>query len=190
MWLGEIFREANAEAAKQSGGMVALYPRTDDALQMAVPGGEAPQELHVTLAYMGEDVSGQDPGGISRELAQIADTYTVITARCMGHATFNPDGGDPDDEREQDPCAVYLISDSDQLPDLHTDVLNAVGQQFNLPRQHLPWIPHVTCGYNISIDQLDFTGQVLFDRIGLAFAGRTHFYPLLGATIGEYETGD
>jgi hypothetical protein len=186
-----FFKKADAGQAKSSGAMVALYPRTDEALQMAIPGGEAPQELHVTLAYLGEDVTDLgDPGNLSRALDQVANTFTVITARVMGHATFNPDGGDPEDEREQDQCAVYLVSDNDQLPDLHSAVLDAVNQEFSIPTQHLPWLPHITAGYGIPASELTFTGQVLFDRIGLAWAGRYHFYPLLGSTVGEYETGN
>ena len=181
-------REANAEQAKHTGGMVALYPRTDDALKMAIPGGEPPQDMHVTLAYCGEDVSDLgDPGQLAQRLQEIANTFTVIDARIMGHATFNPDGGDPEDEREQDPCAVYLVSDSDQLPDLHTAVLDAVNQEFSIPRQHLPWIPHITAGYGLDAAQLSFTGPVLLDRIGLAWGGGTHYFPLLGSTTPGYD---
>lgn len=175
-------RFSDAEQAKSTGGMVALYPRTDYAQQLAIPGGEPPQDMHVTLAYLGEDVSDQDPGGISQGLSQIADSFTVIDARVMGHATFNGDGG-PDGD--MDPCAVYLISDAEQLSDLHKDVLDLCTQQFNLPQQHLPWIPHLTAGYGIDQDRLDFHGLVLFDRVGFKFAGRSHVFPLLGSTSSE-----
>lgn len=175
-------RFADAEQAKQTGGMVALYPRVDYAQQMEVPGGDDVQELHLTLAYLGEDVSDMDPGGISQGLAQLCDSYTVIDARVMGHATFNGDGG-PDGD--MDPCATYLISDSEQLSDLHKDVLDLCTQQVNLPQQHMPWIPHITAGYGIDASQLNYNGPILFDRVGLNFGGSSRYFPLLGSTSAE-----
>jgi hypothetical protein len=180
-----LYRFADAEQAKSTGGMVALYPREDDAHRLAIPGGEPPEELHLTLAYLGEDVSGLDPTPIAHLVMQLAAQVTVITARIMGHALFNPDGGgDPDDPKE--PCAVYLVGDTDQLPDLHEALLQGLSHVGSIPAQHKPFIPHVTAGYSLPIAALSYTGPVLFDRLGLAFGGDTHFFPLLGATVEEY----
>lgn len=175
-------RLADAEQAKSTGGMVALYPRTDYAQQLHIPGGEPVQDMHVTMAYLGEDVTGSDPGGISQGLDQICSSYTVIDARVMGHATFNGDGGPNGD---MDPCAVYLISDSEQMDNLHRDILDLCTQQFNLPQQHAPWLPHLTAGYGLDANMLDYHGPILFDRIGFKFAGRSHVFPLLGSTSTE-----
>lgn len=171
---------ADAEQAKRTGGMVALYPRADDADKLAVPGGEPPEDLHVTLVYLGEDVSDLDPSDLHEALARVCETVTVITARVLGHAVFNPDGGGDGDK---EPCAVYLLGDAAQLADLHADVLDAAHQSVRaLHPQHVPWVPHITAGYSMDPGQLDYTGPVLFDRVGLDFAGQTQFFPLLGAT--------
>lgn len=180
--------KADAEQEKHTGGMVALYPRQDEVSKLVVPGGEPPQDLHVTLAFLGDDVSGIDPGPLASHVDQLASKYTVITARIMGHALFNPDGGD-DPEEPKEPCAVYLISDSEQLPELHSEVMSALDQlsvDFPLPTQHKPYIPHLTAGYSLPIAALSYTGPILFDRIGLAFAGHTQFFPLVGATEPGY----
>jgi hypothetical protein len=177
-----LYYHSNAEQAKQTGGMIALYPRQDDALKMAVPGGEPPQELHVTLAFLGDDVSHLDPTAFLEDLPRLLDSVTVITARVMGHAIFNPDGG-PEGDRE--PCAVYLIGDTEQLPELHNDVLDLLGYHsvdFPIPAQHSPFIPHCTAGYSLPIAELSYAGDVLFDRVGLAMGGNVHFFSLLGAT--------
>lgn len=174
---------ADAEEAKQNGGMIALYPRQDDALKLAVPGGEPPQDLHVTLAFLGDDVSSLDPSELLHALPGLLDPVTVITARVMGHAFFNPDGGPNGDF---DPCAVYLISDSEQLPELHDDVMDMLNYtlgDFPLPTQHLPYIPHCTAGYGLDIHALTFTGQVLFDRVGLALGPHVQYFPLMGSTL-------
>lgn len=171
---------ADAERAKSTGGMIALYPRPDDADQMAVPGGESPEDLHVTLVYLGEDVSGIDPSALHAAISSLTDPVTVITAKVLGHAVFNPTGGE---DGQSDPCAVYLITDSGQLDDLHSDVLQAAQENIlNLHPQHSPWVPHITAGYDIDPSQLSYTGPILFDRVGLNFAGEDHYFPLMGAT--------
>lgn len=170
-------RFADAEQAKSTGGMVALFPRIDDALQMQVPGGEDVSELHVTLCYLGEDVSDMDPGQLSIGLSQIADSYTSIEARVMGHATFNGDGGPNGD---MDPCAVYLVSDAPELDQLHKDVLDLCQQEFQVPTQHAPYIPHITAGYGLDANRLTFHGPVTFDRIGMRFAGQSRDFHFIG----------
>lgn len=175
-------RFADAEQAKSTGGMVALVPRADDAHKLAVPGGEPVEDLHVTLAYLGEDVSDQDPSHLGPAISHIASSFSVITARIMGHAQFNPDGGE---DGTKDPCATYLVSDSEQLDDLHKAVLDACTQAVNLPQQHKPWVAHLTAGYGVPPGSLKFTGAVLFDRLQFAFAGDDHYFPLLGSTTPE-----
>lgn len=172
----DLYRLAGLDEAKHSGGMVALYPRQDYAAQLAIPNGEPQEELHLTLVFLGEDVGGMAPGPLIQSVSEAVHSYTVIDARVMGRAEFNHDGSSPDG-----PCAVYLIGDNPQLPDLHQDVLNAANDAVNVPYQHTPWVPHLTAGYGIDPRQLTYTGTVIFDRIGVAWAGDTHFLPLLGA---------
>ena len=155
--------------------MIALYPRTDSALQMAVPTGEPVQDLHMTLVFLGDNVADQHaPDPLLQSLANLADSFTVIDAQVIGRAMFD------------EGATVYLIGDNPQLPDLHTDALNAAHTITTVPRQHEPWTPHVTVGYDINPRQLDFRGTVMFDRLGVALGNKTHFFPLLGATVGEY----
>lgn len=172
---------ADAEEAKQSGGMVALYPRPDFAQMLAVPGGEPEEDLHVTLVFLGDDVGYQSPDGIARAVAQLSDSGGEISARIFGHAVFNPDGDDP--------CGVYLVGHSPELAQLHDAVVQAVTDVFPLPDQHEPWIPHITAGYagDAGEPQVgEYTGEVIFDRLGLAFAGQTQFYPLASTVMASY----
>lgn len=181
-WENQL-KTADAEQEKKTGGMIALYPRIDDAHKLAVPGGEPVQDLHCTLAFLGDDVSGMDPSDLLEQLPRILEPVTVITARIMGHAMFNPDGGS-DPEEPKEPCAVYLISDSEQIPDLHSDIMDLMdhyGMAYPMPSQHKPYLPHITAGYSLPIDALHYTGPVLFDRVGLEFGGLSHHFPLMGA---------
>ena len=180
---------ADAEQQKHSGGMVALYPRSDYAQMLAVPGGEPVDDLHLTLVFLGDDVGYQDPGPLAAATARVADSYDEITGRVFGHAVFNPDG-----HEGHDPCAVYLVGHSSDLAHIHTDAVEAAGNAFPIPDQHEPWLPHITAGYSeessihpneggspLAIGE--YTGEVIFDRLGLAFAGDTQFFPFHSADM-------
>lgn len=169
-------RQADAEQEKSTGGMVALFPRSDYAEMLAVPGGEPIEDLHVTLAFLGEDVTSTSPRALGAAIARVVDQYPgPIVAKIFGHAIFNPDGSEG-----RDPCAVYLVGHSPDLPQIHDDILAAADRTFPLPEQHEPWLPHLTCAYarNGTVPEIgEYTGDVIFDRIGLAFMGDTQFFP-------------
>lgn len=166
-------KNADAEQAKSTGGMLALYPRSDYAEMLAIPGYEPPEDLHVTLFYFGEDVTdmpGQD--AIVQAASGIADQFSSITAKAFGHAAFNPNG--------EEPCAVYLIGNSQELNDLHCQ-LDEVVAPFCAHEQHVPWAPHITAGYGLDPHQLGYDGDVIFDRLSLQWAGQPHDFPLGGS---------
>lgn len=169
---------ADAEEARHNGGMVALYPRSDVTDILAVPGGEAPEEMHCTLVYLGNDVTDEPaPIDLHNALGQLADRYTTIAARVFAHAVFNPDG-----YMDRDPAGVYLLGDSHDLDDLHKEVNQYAGENLpDFPEQHAPWLPHITASYGNPPEIGQYTGGVLFDRIGLAWAGQVEFYPLIGS---------
>lgn len=170
-WLG---KQADAEQAKSTGGMVALYPRSDFTDMLTVSGGEAPDDLHVTLVYAGEDVSGMPVDSLANAVEQVAQHYTAITSRVFGHAIFNPD---------EDPCGVYLLGNSPELAQLHDEIEEVASGVVDLPDQHSPWIPHITCSYGSPPTIGQFIGDVVFDRLGIAWAGQTEFFPLVGSTV-------
>lgn len=175
------YRQADAEQEKHTGGMIALYPRSDFAQMLAVPGGEPIEELHVTLVFLGDNVGYQSPDPLARACHQISDSYGEIAAEIFAHAVFNPDGNGG-----KDPCGVYLVGHASDLTKIHEDAIQAAEQAFPIPEQHDPWIPHLTAGYasqDGAAQVGEYTGQVIFDRLGLAFAGQTQFFPFHGAAM-------
>jgi hypothetical protein len=168
-----------ADIAEHTGGMLALVPDNADAL--VVEGGDPAGELHLTLLYLGDDVTGWGDGQADRlrELVSAsAPALDPVDARVMGHAQFNPDGG-PDGDRE--PCAVYLIGDSSGLEPLRqwaAWVTSTHDDYPTPPPQHTPTIYHVTAGYGIKPDQLTYTGPVRFGTLRLALAGDVLDVPL------------
>lgn len=164
------------DAIKSAGGMICLYPRQSDVDQLVVPGGEPPEDIHLTLVFLGDDVGDMPTADLAPALGQLADQFSTINARVFGHGLFNPDG-----HEERQPCAVYLVGDSIELADIQRQAVNLAERLFNPPEQHVPFTAHITAIYGGDPGILAFTGQVIFDRLGLALTGNTTFFPLNGA---------
>lgn len=159
------------------GGVVALVP--SNAADLVVDGGDPAEELHLTLAYLGEDVSvlSEDQRAAVHQLARdMARVMAPAEGRIMGHARFNPDGGP---EGDKDPCAVYLVGDSPTVNDLHAMAQDGLASALgaDMPAQHAPFIQHITAGYGLDPAALSVTGPVTFDRIRVAMGGDVTDYP-------------
>lgn len=163
----------------QTGGMIALIP--DNVEQLAVEGGLPPEELHLTLIFLGDDVSTWGPGQADHLKALVKASgpgLDAVTARIMGHALFNPDGGADGDKK---PCVVYLVSDTPDLDPLHkwATWTTTTGEDYPTPPpQHTPFIPHITAGQDIGVDELSYTGPVRFGTLRLALGGDITDVPL------------
>lgn len=159
------------------GGMIALLPDPYDAGDLAHAAGLDPRELHLTLAYLGDDVTRWPMPALHavREaarnlLAGPGPAVLPLNARAFAHATFNPDHG-PDGDR--DPCAVYLIGDTPDLEPLRDRTLATAGAYLaaagvTLPEQHAPFVPHMTAGEGLTAGSLHYVGPVRFNRLVLA----------------------
>lgn len=167
---------------EHAGGMVALIPRADDAEKLRVSGGEKLDQLHLTLAYLGDDVTGWSADQRNHITAAALNAAQAagapVSARVVGPGMFNPDGFNG-----RTPCAVYLVGDSAMIAPMREVVRAAVIEQ-----QHEPFLPHITAGYGIPVARLKYTGPVVFDRLRVAFAGDTYDFPL--GEVGEKSIAD
>lgn len=173
---------ADGEApAVHRGGMIALVPADPHAL--AVDGGDPVDELHLTLAYLGDDISGwtdQQREAVHNLGRSMAETSNGVDARVFAHAHFNPDGG-ADGDKEA--CAVYLIGDGASLAADREYLIERLRENLgeaSMPEQHAPFVPHVTAGYGVDPSALSFTGPVRFDRVRVALGGDVTDYPMGG----------
>ncbi len=171
-----------ADQEEHTGGMVAYLPAAEHAQEMTLAGGEPIEELHVTIAYLGDDVTGWSPEArraVIDAVVGVTAGQPPVEARAFGHTTFNPDGG-PNGDRE--PCAVYMIGDSPDLVPVRNRIMyeleDAIG---DLPEQHAPYVPHLTAGYGKTAADLSYTGPVTLDRVLIAFAGEHTVIPLSGS---------
>lgn len=160
-------------AGGHTGAMIALVPAAEDAARLAIEGGEPIEELHLTLAYLGEaaEWSSAQTNAVLAAMVDIAPASPIL-GEAWGHALFNPN------TTGKDPCAVYLVG-ADGLTDLRAAVLGALADIGGpVPDQHDPFVPHLTAGYGLPVTALTETGPVRFDRLRVAFAGRYEDIPL------------
>lgn len=158
---------------EHTGGMIALIPRAEDRDALTVRGGESPDELHLTLAYLGDDVTTMDSATrneVTASVARIATEFDPVAARVFGHAVFNPDGV------EHKPCVVYLVGDVEGRTDI--SLLYSWVDAVRSDRQHSPFFAHVTAGYGVPFARLSFTGPITFDVLRVTFADLAYDFPL------------
>ena len=200
---------------ERTSGVIALVPA--EPATLAVPGGDPIDELHLTLAYLGDNVTAWDPQEIAA-VHQIALEATSQDAFCQryvaeavergedppdcdelyqqptwqgplagsifAHAVFNPNG-----DNGYDPASVYMLdgsADRMQIDYLAAELCNRVKDKVgdvNFPEQYYPFVPHVTAGYNISLDSLTYTGPVVFNRLRVAIGNQRTDYKLGGGQV-------
>lgn len=170
-------------AAANSGyttGMLALVPSEADVKRLAVEDGEAPEQLHLTLVFLGE------MAGISEEaraaILAIAERYATapVSAEAFSVNAFNPS---PDSGK--DTCIVLGVGNGDEsLADLRSNLLSSLNgvPGLQLAPQHTPWVPHVTLAYTDDLARVaefaEKTGPITFDRLRVAFGDEVHDIPL------------
>jgi phage-related protein (TIGR01555 family) len=132
---------ARMDAADGLGVAVVLPLPPDVAARLALPGGEASTDLHITLAYLGP-VTGLAPDALERARAVVAGwaaTHQPITAVLAGQGRFLAPGTEPD--------PVYLVPNGgDMLTPSET-----LGMRLAIAgapvRSSYAFTPHVTVAY-------------------------------------------
>lgn len=160
--------------------MLALIPDNIEAL--VIEGGEPAHELHLTLLYLGDDITTWPQGQAERLrelIAASAPALDPVNARVFGHALFNPDG-----HNDVEPCQVYLVGDTTDLDPLRRWaqwVMTSGEDYVTPPEQHSPFIPHITARYGRGA-HLTYTGPVRFSTLRLALADT-----VLDVALGDQE---
>lgn len=180
--------ETKGDSEVHTGAMVALLPSHEDIERLVIAGGEKPDQLHLTLYYLGEAkdldvVARQD---ITNAVRRFVRDLPEVKADVFAVNFFNPEG--------ENPCFVYGVS-GDELPTVHAKVCAAVDTVANtlglgLPKQHRPWIPHITAAYSDDEKMIERmkerTGPVLFDRVRVVFAGEATDIPFDSSPAESY----
>lgn len=153
------------------GCMIALYPPGALAADLAIPDGLPPEEMHVTVAYLGTTAD------VDREImlaaAQALSGRSPIEASISGHARFT--GGESD--------VIVALVDSPGLEDLRRDALKQlVSRKIDVPREH-GYTPHLTITYQPAsdgdpIERLD-ARPVTFGAVSAVYGTERVNFPFL-----------
>lgn len=134
--------------AKQStpgsdGLMVALMLQPETSRALALPGGEPPERMHCTLAYLGKlsELPEDAPERAAKAVASVALACPPISAKVSGFGTFEPSHGS-DGKR-----VLVALIDGPELAGLHVALRHALADVGLPPRADHGFTPHVTLMY-------------------------------------------
>jgi 2'-5' RNA ligase len=179
---------AAADGSHLKGAMIALMPTPEDAQRLAIEGGEAPEDLHCTLFFLGGDgdaIPEEQRDELFERLEEaVGNLDQNIQARIFGANHWNPDSDNP--------SWVWAVGDGEGLPDGSPSMVDALtaaeyaayatfGAE-NLPEPYSPWAAHICAAYSDDPerfhDLVSRVGPITFDRIRVAFAGDYSDIPL------------
>lgn len=131
---GDVLRAA---AHSPESTMVAVKPRPEEAERLAEASGEAPDTLHVTLAFLGKTQEG-DLGPVEAALRAIAAQHAPLEGSVGGVGHFDDQGkGNPG----------IMLPDVPGLTELRQDVVKALAESgIDFGRDH-GYQPHITITY-------------------------------------------
>lgn len=161
---------------QHTGIMIALMPRPEDARRLALEGGVAVDNLHVTLFYFG-DASAMPLDRrtwLVEDVRVAASRFTPLRGKTFGAGIFNPTGDEP---------ALVLNVGGEALEEFR---LALDGMLWPSRDQHRPWAAHMTLAQPVAGVELPSPealaarmGPVVFDRVRVAFAGQAVDIPLV-----------
>ena len=184
-WVGTVI----AAAEVPSGAMLALVPADPDALALdGVPGAEPAEDLHLTLAFLGDAAAWPPAARASVEAlaSQLAGVTPPIDGEAFGAGHWNTQGGD------REPSWNLQVGGA-ALDNFHEHVSNALleldEQAELIPDQHRPWVAHVCLAYSpdpgLAEQVAARAGELPFDRLRVAFGDQVTDYPLAAAAVAS-----
>lgn len=168
-----LLRSLVRKDAAATGAMVALFLPPEVAAELALPGGEAPDQLHITLAYLGEDAAAipeEERARITEAVGIVAESRAPLAGVISGSGRFNgaAAGGKP---------VVYATADLPGLVELRQAIIDAIGTGAPPSTEH-DFTPHITLAYGT--DELPDVATVplTIGEVVVVFAGERTPYPL------------
>lgn len=155
-----------------TGIIVTVEPSIAEKQQIAVPGGEPFESLHVTLAHVGEVTDPPDRDAVVDACRDVAGWFGALTGELTGFGSFGPAG----DEQPQ----VGLV-DSVPLGDMRYRLVDRLGEGgVECGTQH-GFIPHLTLKYGPVEFPTDLVGFGLtFETLRVRWGGLVIAFPFTG----------
>jgi broad specificity phosphatase PhoE/2'-5' RNA ligase/cation transport regulator ChaB len=171
-----------------SGVMVAFMIDPVTAKKLAIKGGEEPDQMHVTLAYLGKlaDMDMEELPALEGMLQEFAEAHAPVEATLGGPARFNATAHSDN----LDVCIATVESkDIQEFRECLVDCMAEAG--INVV-SNFGYTPHVSLAYikpgaDFPVQRIDPI-FITFDRITLCIGGARKEYVLSGSA--SYEDGD
>ena len=165
---------ANTESAPahhEDGVMVALMVPSDVAKKIAVPGGEKPEALHCTLAYLGKAADlGPDKIRAAAQIVQkAASEHPAMTGVIAGTGRFNAT------ESSDGKDVIVAHPDIPTLPEMRHALVSKLDEAGIPVKKNHGFTPHITLAYvdenaDSPVKRVDTT-PIAFPHITLALGG-------------------
>lgn len=169
-----------AEAQKSSNphdtstmAMVALFPPADRAKDLALRGGEKPDQLHVTLAFLGE-IEGLDEAKAMAAVAAWAKSTPPLKGKLSGVGHFDLGKGD---------TVTYRSVDLPDLPGPREKLVQTLDKAGTPASKDHGYTPHLSLAYEIRRPPVK-QEPISFSAVTLAWGDERHEFKLTGKPSG------
>jgi len=155
--------------------MVAFFLKPSEAQQLALPGGEPIDEIHMTLCYLGDKSQIWNFDKLEQAVSNYAKSAPALQGNVSGIGRFLavPDG---------EPTPIYASVDSSGLPDFRYGLVQALKDAGFIINMEHGYSPHITLSYvsksaSMPIDTVA-TIPLNFDTLWLAIGDDRYAFPL------------
>jgi 2'-5' RNA ligase len=155
-----------------TGVMVALYPHPSTARKFALDGGEDPDALHCTLAFLGHKDDLPDHQKLKDTVKDWASRTAPLHGEVSGHGVFTA-GETP---------VTYLSPDLPGLPAARQDLIDSLGKAGIKHNDEHGYSPHMTLDYADRSSDLPNHGghKLAFRRAVVKIGDEKTSYPFGG----------
>lgn len=165
------------DAPKHTGIMVAFMIKPDVAAQLALPGGEPVEDLHCTLAYLGETNNGPVVEVALRDaLAVFASSAQALRGQTGGIARFALS------ESSQGLSPIIALVNCPGLQEWRRKLVEIIESAGYHVASDFDFTPHITLKYIDSDDPMPVDDipvlPLVFDTICLAVGDERQYFPL------------
>lgn len=149
--------------------MVALFPDAATAKRLALPRGEKPEQLHVTLAFLGK-IEGLDLDKAKAAVAAWAKTTPPLSGKLSGVGHFDLGKGD---------TVTYRSVDLPDLPGPRELLVKALDKAKTPASTDHGFTPHLTVDYRVRRPEIK-QEPISFPTVTLAWGDERHEFKLTG----------
>lgn len=178
-------KQQKQESQSNTGAMIALMIPPEIGRQIAVAGGEPVEDLHITLAFLGEasDLSQNVLVDMQQSLNAFAASWMPLAGRIAGLGRFDaPDGQE---------APVIALPDIPGLPEFRQALLALLFERGCPAIQNHGYTPHITLAYidasaPMPVEDVPHL-NLYFDAICLVVGDERFYFPLLGQKTESQE---